>query len=317
MSLTDGAKTAAKRAAGMPAATVVGFWRGLSYPFRGARLVFVEHPGLVRFWGVPILATAALLVGVVWAGWAWHQEVADLVWSEPGATEGPDKVFPSSADKGKPSLDKALTSRGGFWSGLSVGLHDAFEILVLLVLWVLGLVLVVFLSNVIAAPFNDLLSEEVEHRVVGTEGPDFALRVLVRDTVRTVALEALKMGLYLAVMVPLYLVSLLVPVAGQVVYSVFGFLFTACYFAIDYVDWPASRRNRGVRYRFGMLRQHPLPMVGFGTGVWLFLFIPLVNLLFMPAAVAGGTLLFLDLEGETGRSATGAAPPEGGTAPAG
>ena len=39
-------------------------------------------------------------------------------------------------------------------------------------------------------------------------------------------------------------------------------------------------------------------MFGFGTGVWLFLFIPLVNLLFMPAAVAGGTLLFLDLEGE-------------------
>jgi uncharacterized protein involved in cysteine biosynthesis len=30
--------------------------------------------------------------------------------------------------------------------------------------------------------------------------------------------------------------------------------------------------------------------------VWLFLFIPLVNLLFMPAAVAGGTLLFLDVE---------------------
>ena len=34
----------------------------------------------------------------------------------------------------------------------------------------------------------------------------------------------------------------------------------------------------------------------FGTGVWLFLFVPLVNLLFMPAAVAGGTLLFLELE---------------------
>ena len=37
---------------------------------------------------------------------------------------------------------------------------------------------------------------------------------------------------------------------------------------------------------------------GFGTGVWLFLFIPLLNLLFMLAAVAGGTLMFLDLEGE-------------------
>ena len=39
-------------------------------------------------------------------------------------------------------------------------------------------------------------------------------------------------------------------------------------------------------------------MLGFGAGVYLFLMIPLVNLFFMPAAVAGGTLLFLDLERE-------------------
>jgi uncharacterized protein involved in cysteine biosynthesis len=30
--------------------------------------------------------------------------------------------------------------------------------------------------------------------------------------------------------------------------------------------------------------------------VWLLLFIPLVNLFFMPAAVAGGTLLFLAVQ---------------------
>ena len=35
------------------------------------------------------------------------------------------------------------------------------------------------------------------------------------------------------------------------------------------------------------------PVAGFGTGVWVLLFIPLVNLFFMPAAVAGGTMLFL------------------------
>jgi uncharacterized protein involved in cysteine biosynthesis len=51
-----------------------------------------------------------------------------------------------------------------------------------------------------------------------------------------------------------------------------------------------------VSYRFGLARSRFSTMFGFGTGVWAFLFIPLVNLLFMPAAVAGGTLLFLDLE---------------------
>jgi len=37
-------------------------------------------------------------------------------------------------------------------------------------------------------------------------------------------------------------------------------------------------------------------VAGFGTGVWILLFVPLVNLFFMPAAVAGGTMLFLGLE---------------------
>jgi CysZ protein len=37
-------------------------------------------------------------------------------------------------------------------------------------------------------------------------------------------------------------------------------------------------------------------VVGFGTGVWVLLFIPLVNLFFMPAAVAGGTMLFVALQ---------------------
>jgi len=99
------------------------------------------------------------------------------------------------------------------------------------------------------------------------------------------------------VMVPMWIFSLALPVVGQILYTIFGFVFTAMYWSIDYVDWPASRQNKGVGYRFGMATKHFLPMFGYGTGVWLFLFVPFVNLLFMPAAVAGGTLLYLDLEG--------------------
>jgi len=99
------------------------------------------------------------------------------------------------------------------------------------------------------------------------------------------------------VMVPLFVASFALPVAGQAVYSIFGFVFTAMYFALDYIDWPATRRGQGVGERLRIGRQRFVPMFGFGTGVWLFLFIPFLNLFFMPAAVAGGTLLYLDLEG--------------------
>ena len=59
----------------------------------------------------------------------------------------------------------------------------------------------------------------------------------------------------------------------------------------------ASRRNRSTTYRFGMLTQHFMPMFGFGTGVWLFLFIPFVNLLALePIAAIAGTSAFLQFE---------------------
>lgn len=268
--LKQGSKVALRTAVAVPKATVVGFWRGLTYPFKGAKLVYLKHPELVRFWAPPIFITMLVLAFIAWGGWAAHEPLVNWIWSDP--------------------------TDPGFWGDVARFFHSVVEILVLIVMWLAGAALVVGLTNVLAAPFNDLLSEEVEHLVTGAKGPEFSLKVILRDTVRSVRLELTKLIIYLLVMGPTFLLSLLLPAIGQVIYSIFGFLFTAMYFAMDFIDWPASRRNQGVRFRFGLMGKHFLPMLGFGTGVWLLLFIPLVNLLFMPAAVAGGTLLYLDLE---------------------
>ena len=39
----------------------MGFFRGLRYPFRGARMVFLRYPGMVVWWMPPILITMALV----------------------------------------------------------------------------------------------------------------------------------------------------------------------------------------------------------------------------------------------------------------
>lgn len=298
MGLKDGAKAVAGKAVSLPKATVVGFWKGLAYPFKGAKLVFFQHPKLARFWIVPILITVVLLTGALWGGWAAHESVTDWIWADPADAANALKAIATESLKDKPR-DKllVLATEPGFWAEAGHWAHSALEVLILLVLWTVGILAVVMLTNVVAAPFNDFLSEEVERIVTGKQGPPFSLKVILRDTVRTVGLEILKLVIYAMIMIPLFLLAQLLPAVGHVIYSVFAFLFTALYFAVDYLDWPASRRNRSVTYRFGLLTDHFMPMFGFGTGVWLFLFIPLVNLLFMPAAVAGGTLLFLDVEG--------------------
>ena len=47
--------------------------------------------------------------------------------------------------------------------------------------------------------------------------------------------------------------------AGLLAYALFGFVFTATYFAVDYVDWPATRRGYGVRRRAALVRPERLP----------------------------------------------------------
>jgi CysZ protein len=251
-------------------------FRGFAYPVRGFAILS-RHPGLARYWLPPIFITFGALVVSVVLTIAYSDDLTDLLW--------------------KPA---AQTGASGFLIGVAHGLLHALS-------FVLGLGLLVVvciaLSTLLAAPFNDALSEAIEIREQGRAAPPFSLSALVREVARTVRVELLKLCVYVSVMGPLLVASWVLPGVGQVLYVAFGALFTTAYLAFDYIDWPASRRGLGIRDRLGVLRERPLRMLGFGTGVWMCLFVPLLNLAFMTLAVAGGTRLFLDLESERSRSA--------------
>jgi CysZ protein len=270
---TAGDVARAGRGAGRSAVRAVrGFWWGFRQPFRGARFAYFSHPGLARIWIWPIVITLACLVGVAVAAFLWHDDLFGLMWSEPvGET---------------------------LWAKVQRVLRPVAQVLFLVLLAAIGILIVNLLSSLFAAPFKDLLSEEVERIHRQKEAPPFSWDRLVRDLLLSVRLELGKSALYVAIMVPSFLLSLLVPVLGQVVYTIFGYLLTIVFFAVDYTDWPLARRGRGVRERVRILRRNFVRMLGLGTGVWLFVFIPFVGLFFMPAAVTGGTLLVLDLEAD-------------------
>jgi CysZ protein len=178
-------------------------------------------------------------------------------------------------------------------------IYGAASALSFVLAWIALSLACVALSTVFAAPFNDMLSEAIEEREAGRAPLPFSFLRLVRELVQSVGLAAFRLALYVLIVGPLWLLSWLLPGVGQVLYLAVWLTFTAAYFALDYVDWPATRRGLSLRERFGLLRAYPLRMLGFGFAVWACLFVPLLNLVFMPLSVAGGTLLFLDLEAGT------------------
>ena len=251
----------------------VGFARGLSYALRGMRFVYFQHPKLARYWVFPILITGLALVAVFYGAGSYYDDLGGALWS----------FFPDSWNE--------VT---GWVGGLLSALRWIIELIAGILLTLLGLVLVLVLSSVVAAPFNDALSEAVEIILTGEPAPPFSFSHMVADVVRTIRLELLKVLVYLAVVGPMFVASFFIPGLGQLI-SLFAFALTAVYLGIDYVDWPAARRDWSVGDRLTFTRRQLPAVAGFGTGVWVLLFIPLVNLFFMPAAVAGGTMLFLAL----------------------
>ena len=257
--------------AGAVAKSPIGFVRGLSYVIRGMRFVYLQHPGLARYWLFPILITAAALASVFYGAGTLYDDLSGLVWD----------LFPASWNEAT-----------GILGGLLAALKWLLEVIAGILIVLLGLLLVLLISNVVAAPFNDALSEAVENILTGDAPPPFSLKRMVADVFRTVRLELLKVLIYVAVVGPMFLASFFLPGLGQVI-SLVGFALTAIYLGIDYIDWPAARRNWSVTDRLSFSRRQLAAVAGFGTGVWVLLFVPLLNLFFMPAAVAGGTMLFV------------------------
>jgi CysZ protein len=240
------------------------------YPFRGARLVYREHPELARYWAPPIVLAALAMVGAVWVVFEHRDAWFEALWP---ATQAGD----------------------GWLAAVVHGARSFVRFVATLLAAGIAFVLALFASQLVAAPFHEALSHAVEALRRNDSPEATSLGELLRDAARSVQLVAIKLAIYVAWMLPLWLVGLFVPVIGPVAQAVLGFALTVAFLALDHVDWAAARHGLSVSERLRLLRTHPGPLFAFGLCVWCFLFIPLVNLFLIPAAVAGGTLLFIDL----------------------
>ncbi|MQS11131.1 hypothetical protein F7Q99_02225 [Streptomyces kaniharaensis] len=86
-----------------------------------------------------------------------------------------------------------------------------------------------------------------------------------------------------------------IPLAGQTIVPVLGFLISGFFLTVELTAVALQRRGVPQRERIRLLRSRLGLALGFGAPLFLAFLIPLVTVLAMPGAVAGATLLARDL----------------------
>lgn len=153
------------------------------------------------------------------------------------------------------------------------------------------------IGNLVASPFYGLLADAVYRRL----SKEYDAVPLTFKTAKIIAWQSLKrevqkLGYFLPRLVGILLLCLLLSFIPLVNFAVppLAFLWGAWSLALQYLDYPADINT----VNFKTVRQRASGekglSLGFGSLVLLGSAVPLLNLLVMPAAVAGATSLWID-----------------------
>ena len=100
----------------------------------------------------------------------------------------------------------------------------------------------------------------------------------------------------LAVNVPLWFIGVVIPGPGTAIAAAGSFAFTALLLAQEFVTLPMTRKFISYRPRWRGIWNNKWPSFGFGMAAMALMLIPGINLVLLPLAAVGGTLLYCDLE---------------------
>jgi len=163
-------------------------------------------------------------------------------------------------------------------------------------IFVLTLLLVVFytfsvVANLVAAPFNGLLAEQVKKLARPGEAsrPDVSLGW--KDLILSPLAELNKLLYFIGWAILLLFVSFIpvINVAAPVLWALFG----AWMLALEYADYPLGNQGLSFREQRQLLRKHWPLTLSFGGMTLILTLIPVLNFLAMPAAVIGATLMWM------------------------
>ena len=145
------------------------------------------------------------------------------------------------------------------------------------------------IANIIASPFNAILSEKIEERLLGKSSskPSSIFLVLTRAVGR----ELSKLVYFLPRLLGLIFLSV-IPAVNAIA-PVAWILFGAWVMAVQYTDYAADNNQISFGELRRRLRENLFQALMFGLIVYFILAIPLMNLVLIPVAVAGGTVFWV------------------------
>ena len=236
------------------------FAAGSAYALKG--FSYIRRPGLRRYFFVPILLNA-----VIFGLASWYVLSQFTAW-----------------------LDKYLPEGGGWWLLVMIAAAVLGILLLIAVFFLFTLVL-----NLIGAPFNSLLAEKVEAALnrepLKIKG---GMKRFISGFVRSIKGEITKYLYFGLLALAAFAASLAVYFIPGVnlLAPVISFLFGGWMMALEYLAYPMENHDQYFPEVRRWARSHKMLCLGFGVMVMLLTITPVLNLVVMPAAVAGATQMW-------------------------
>ncbi len=169
-------------------------------------------------------------------------------------------------------------------------------------LFAIAMFLIVFYSftviaNLIAAPFNSLLSAKIEAMLTGQKPMDINSDRFIKLMFRTTKSEIQKILYAIKWFIPLIIITIIPAV--NIVSPFLWILFAVWFFALEYNDYPLANRGQFFEEIKSYNRKNRMRSLGLGSAVFILTSIPVVNFFAMPVAVAGATKLITRVDNQS------------------
>lgn len=231
---------------------------GASCFLRGIALI--KNPGLRRFVLIPLTVNILIFAAAVFIGASYYNTLTE-------------KLLPKDIS---------------WWYGI---IEAAVWLIFTLIIMLVSFFTFNLTANFIAAPFNSVLSENVDRHLTGRSAPEqTGFRNIASSILPSLAGELKKLFYFISIGSVL-LPGLLIPGINLIIPLLWG-IFTSWLLAIEYMAYPME--NNGLYFSDvkALLKKNRAIALGFGLTVMLAGLVPVVNLIVMPAAVTGATILW-------------------------